>query len=399
MPLRDPKYDPNNDKRRNIAALKERLAERQRIGEVGVRRTEILAPMIHKGRGAVSRRAGRFETERIDHDEETHEAAFADPDIPPGLETTVTVETPRRALSFHNSPDLPFDRSVNPYRGCEHGCVYCYARPSHSYMGLSPGLDFESRLFAKKDIAGCLAKEINAPNYQVAPIALGSNTDPYQPIERQWRLTRSILETLSAANHPCSIVTKSTLVRRDIDILAPMAKKGLVCVFISLATLDDCLARHMDPRAPAPAQRAKVVAELAQAGIPTGVMVAPIIPGLTDPEIESILRAVAHAGAMTAYYTLLRLPYELKDLWREWLDVHYPDRARKVMSHIHQIRGGRDNDPRFGKRFSGEGVLADVIRQRFYKARKRYGLMRALPALRRDLFCRTMGQIGLFDAP
>ncbi len=280
----------------------------------------------------------------------------------------------RTIIARNESPDIPFNQSINPYQGCEHGCIYCYARPTHAYLDLSPGIDFETKLFAKPDAAALLRKELAKPGYVCDPIALGSNTDPYQPVEREWKITRSIIEVLSACDHPLTITTKGALIERDLDLLAPMAAKNLVRVFVSIAMLDRELARKLDPRAAAPHRRLQLVRALSEAGIPVGVNVAPVIPQLTDHELEAILEAAAQAGARHAAYTLLRLPLEVAPLFREWLDAHYPLRAAHVMSIVQQIRGGRDNDPRFGARMHGQGEFAALIRNRFRIACARHGL-------------------------
>jgi DNA repair photolyase len=329
-------------------------------------------PLINKGRGARSNESGRFEpTARVAFDDgwSTEESE----DLPP-LRTTVAVDATRTIIARNDSPDIPFDRSINPYRGCEHGCVYCYARPTHAYLGLSPGLDFESRLFAKPDAARLLERELRAPSYRCQMLALGTNTDPYQPIERQHEITREILEVLSAFSHPVGIVTKSALVARDIDILAPMAKRNLAHVFLSITTLDPVLARRMEPRAATPAKRLTTIQALVEAGIPTGVMAAPMIPALNDSELEAILEAAAKAGATGASYILLRLPLEIKDLFGEWLDAHYPDRSNHVLNLIRDTRGGALYDPQFGERMRGKGVYATLLAKRFAMAAKRLGL-------------------------
>jgi DNA repair photolyase len=287
----------------------------------------------------------------------------------------------RSILSTNRSPDLPFDRSINPYRGCEHGCIYCYARPSHAYLGLSPGLDFETKLTAKTNAAQALVRELSQPGYRPAFIALGANTDPYQPIERNFQVTRSVLQVLSDCHHPVVVTTKSAQVVRDIDLLASMAARNLVQVLVSIATLDGELARVLEPRANAPGRRLDAVGRLARAGIPVGVLVAPIIPALTDESIERVLQSAAQAGACMAGYTMLRLPLEVRDLFVEWLHTHYPQRAERVMSLIRQMRDGRDNDPAFGSRMRGSGPYAELIAQRFKLARRRFGLDQPRPAL------------------
>ena len=324
-----------------------------------------------KGRGAADQRQGRFEREgRENFDdgwkregEEAHR-----------LHTEVTLTRARSIISRNDSPDIPFTQSINPYQGCEHGCIYCYARPSHAYLGLSPGLDFETKLFAKANAAELLRVELSHPGYRCESISLGANTDPYQPIERKYGITRGILEVLSACDHPLCIVTKLALVERDLDLLAPMAKKGLVQVFVSIGTLDHELMRRLEPRTSAPKRRLEVLRALSQAGIPCGVLVAPIIPFLNDRDMESVLELSARQGAGIAGYQILRLPHELKDLFKDWLERHQPLKAARIMSQIRQMRGGRENDPRFGKRMSGEGIFAELQEQRFRLACKRYGL-------------------------
>ena len=331
-----------------------------------------------KGRGAVSNATARFERERREpiDDGWSRTGAEDEEDEPPRLKTTVTIDSSRTVIARNDSPDLGFDRSVNPYRGCEHGCIYCYARPSHAFLGLSPGLDFESRLLAKPAAPQLLAQELAKPGYTAEPLALGSNTDPYQPIEREMRITRGILEVLRDFNHPLTITTKSALVLRDLDILAPMAELGLAQVGISLTTLHPALARKMEPRAPRPRRRLEAIRALSLAGVPTAVMAAPMIPGLNDSELERILEAAAEAGASSASYVLLRLPLEIKDLFREWLEAHVPERAKHVLSLVRATRGGRLNDANFGSRFRGEGPYAELMRTRFKLARKRLGLER-----------------------
>jgi len=324
-----------------------------------------------KGRGAVANPVGRHELlGRFNIDDGWD---YDDPDLPP-LRTLVTPEACRSALTYNTSPDLPFDRSINPYRGCEHGCIYCYARPSHANMGLSPGLDFESRLFAKPDIAYVLEKQLRKPGYRPAPIMLGSNTDPYQPIEKQHRLTRKILEVLAACDHPVTVVTKSAMVLRDLDLLAPMAEKGLVSVAVSVTTLDRDLARSMEPRAATPDKRLHTIAELSKAGVPAMVFAAPMIPFLNDAELESILAAGKKAGAVAASYILIRLPMELKDLFEDWLKQHAPGKAAHVLSLIRQVRGGELNDATFGRRMKGSGEIADLLAKRFRLACRKHGL-------------------------
>lgn len=348
---------------------------------------------VKKGRASVSNRSGRFEMlERsVFYDGWGAEVEQA------RLKTEVTDEFPKSVLTRNKSPDIPFDRSVNPYRGCEHGCVYCFARPTHAFMGLSPGQDFESRLFAKPDAASLLEKELAKKSYKVAPIALGTNTDPYQPIEKERRITRQILKTLAAYDHPVTILTKSRLVARDLDILAPMAKKGLVKVALSVTTLDRKLARAMEPRASMPQRRLDAIRLLSDAGIPAGVMFAPVIPALNDHEMEQVLAAAAHAGASEAGYILLRLPMELADLFEEWLEVHFPDRKSRVLSRLKALRGGRMNDPRFMHRMKGKGFEADLMSQRFRNLARRFKFEQEKHKLETGLFRPPEGdQLG-FD--
>jgi DNA repair photolyase len=308
-----------------------------------------------------------------------------DGDAPP-LRTTVTVERPKTIITRNRSPDIGFGRSINPYRGCEHGCIYCYARPTHAFHDLSPGLDFESRLFAKPDAPALLRAELSKKGYAPRPIAFGTNTDPYQPIEATWRVTRGCLEVLAETNHPLTITTKSDRVVRDIDILAPMAAQGLVAVAISVTSLDAKVHRTLEPRAPHARKRLAAIRALADAGIPAHISVAPIVPAITDHEIEALIEAGAAAGARTASYIPVRLPYEVAPLFRQWLDAHYPERAAKVMHLIQSMRDGRDNDADFFTRMRGSGVWADLIRTRFVQACRKAGLNTERVELRRDLF-------------
>jgi DNA repair photolyase len=326
---------------------------------------------VTKGRGATLQIEGRFE--KVAREIVDDGWGWADEALPP-FKTTVTIEHAKRIIARNDSPDLPFSQSINAYRGCEHGCIYCYARPAHAYVNLSPGLDFERKLFAKPDAAKLLRAELAKPSYQCSPIALGSNTDPYQPIEREWQITRQILEVLAEHKHPVSIVTKSALVERDLDLLTQLAGDHLIRVFISVTTLDGELARKMEPRAASPHRRLQAVKALNEAGVPCGVMVAPVIPFLTDAELEHILHAAQEHGARSAGYVLLRLPYEVKNLFKDWLAVHYPLKAEHVMSHLREMRGGRENVPEFGSRFRGQGLFADLLKQRFRKACERLGL-------------------------
>jgi DNA repair photolyase len=335
-------------------------------------------PDGRRGRGAVTRSSGRFErfqTEAFDDGWDT-----LDEPAPP-LRTTVQPDTARSVISYNRSPDIGFDRSINPYRGCEHGCAYCFARPSHSYLGLSPGLDFESRLFAKLDAPELLERELRKPGYRAATIALGVNTDCYQPIEREHRLTRRLLEVLRAFNHPVSLITKSQLIQRDLDLLADMAARRLVSVAVSITTLDRTLARRMEPRAATPQRRLATLAALNAAGVPTTVMTAPLIPGLNDHEVDALLQAARDAGTRRAGYVLLRMPFEIKDLFRQWLAEHYPDRAKKVVNLIRSTRGGKDYDAEFFVRGKGRGAYAELIGQRFHAACRRLGMNREIHVL------------------
>ncbi len=326
---------------------------------------------LTKGRGAPSNIEGRYESavrEAIDDDWAREE------EVPPRLDTVITPEVARSIIARNESPDVPFEQSINPYRGCEHGCSYCYARPSHAYLGLSPGLDFETRIFAKTNAAELLRKELSAPGYRCRSISLGANTDPYQPAERELRVTRSILETLCEFQHPFTIVTKNALVERDVDLIAPMATKRLARVFLSVTSLDGELARGLEPRASAPYRRLEAIKRLTASGVPCGVLVAPVIPFLNDGDLESILEAAAQAGAICAGYIVIRLPYEVKGLFKDWLARHYPLRAGRVMARIRDLRGGRENDPRFGSRMEGTGEYAELIRRRFERACRKVGL-------------------------
>jgi DNA repair photolyase len=322
-----------------------------------------------KGRGSTLNPEGRFEL----RSREAYDDGWLQEAEAAKLETHVSEERVKSIITRNESPDIPFSQSINPYRGCEHGCVYCYARPSHAYLGLSPGLDFETRLYAKVNAAEVLLSELAHPGYRCELIALGANTDPYQPIEREYRITRSVIEVLSECEHPLGIVTKNALIERDIDLLAPMAERNLAEVFISLNNLDHDLARKLEPRCSAPARRLEAIRRLSAAGIPVGVVVAPTIPFLTDDQMERVLEAAWEAGARRASYILLRLPYEIKDLFRAWLEHHYPLKAAHVMSRVHAMRSGRDNDPAFGSRMRGTGEFAELLRTRFRLACRRLG--------------------------
>jgi len=332
-----------------------------------------------KGRGAASRVAGRFQSEVTVGSDDGWDSVYADLAEAPRPATSVTEERARTVISRNNSPDVGFDRSVNPYRGCEHGCVYCFARPSHAYLDLSPGLDFETRLYAKTNAAERLRAELARPGYVPRPLALGINTDAYQPIERRYRVTREVLEVLAECRHPVSFVTKGAMIERDLDLLADMARHRLVTVYFSVTTLDNRLSARMEPRASAPHARLRAMRTLHEAGVPVGVMVAPVVPALTDHELEAILESAHESGARAAGYVLLRLPHELKEVWREWLELHYPDRAAHVMSLVRQMRGGRDYDSRFGTRMRGEGPFAQLLQRRFARAHRQLGFGRLPP--------------------
>jgi len=327
----------------------------------------------HKGRGAASNPEGRFESTRYQAEDDGWHRE--EDDRRPA--TTVSQEVARSVVSRNDSPDVGFDQAINPYRGCEHGCIYCYARPSHGYLNLSAGLDFETKLFAKTNLADILRDELAKKNYTCKPINIGSNTDPYQPIEKSWRLTRAALALLNECNHPCTIVTKNALIERDIDILAPMAERNLVQVFISINSLDNKLASKLEPRASAPHRRLQAVKTLRDAGVPVGVLVAPIIPALNEKDVEGIIERAAANGANSIGYTCIRLPHELKQLFREWLDAHYPEKAAHIISLIQQMNGGKDYDSNFATRMRGQGVFADIIRKRVQVASRKAGLHRA----------------------
>ena len=366
--------------RADIAAFSKGRAE---MANAMIEESEIRVPPDRKrGRSAAINPSGRFEPiSRHVFDDGWNSLE----ELPP-FKTEVQVERPRTIITRNELPDISFDRSINPYRGCEHGCVYCFARPTHAYMGLSPGLDFESKLFAKPDAAKLLERELAKEGYQPRTIAIGTNTDPYQPIERDYRIMREVLEVLDAHNHPVGIVTKSALVTRDIDILSRMAERGLAKVALSVTTLDRTLARVMEPRASTPSKRLEAIRQLSDAGIPASVMVAPILPGLTDQEIERILDAARAAGARDAGYVLLRLPLEVAPIFKDWLLRHYPDRYRHVMSLIRSMRDGKDYDSEWGKRMKGAGPYAWQIGRRFEIAARRLGLNAERTSLRKDLF-------------
>jgi len=342
------------------------------------------APAALRGRGAVTNVRHRFQqTDRAPADD-----GWAPADAPagPALQTTVKPEQARKLLSRNDSPDIPFDTAVNPYRGCEHGCVYCYARPTHAYLGYSPGLDFETRLVAKANAVDVLRAELARPGYRVSPINIGSATDVYQPIERQWQLTRGVLNLMLQTGHPATLVTKNALVERDLDLLQPLAERRLITVYVSVTTLDTDMARTLEPRASAPWRRIQAVRTLANAGVPVGVLVAPVIPFINDESLEHILHEARQAGASYASYTVLRLPWEVKAVFEEWLQTHYPDRAQRVLHRIEDLRNGRRNDPGFGTRMRGTGLWADLLRQRFNLAVRKLGLNTTRPQLATHLF-------------
>ena len=346
------------------------------------RDSDQITPDRRRARGAVSNHSGRFEpTQRIEVSD--------DWDIQeerPAFRTWVTLEEAKSVITRNTSPDIPFDRSINPYRGCEHGCIYCFARPTHAYLGFSPGLDFETRLIAKPNAPEILEKELRKRSYSVRPIAVGTNTDPYQPIEKTQRIMRGCLKVLRRFKHPVTIVTKGTLIERDLDILADMAAQGLVQVGVSVTSLDVRTSRLMEPRAPVPERRLALIERLSNAGIPVRLMMAPVVPGLTDHEVERILGAGAQAGAKAASWIILRLPLEVSDLFQEWLSAHFPDRKARVMGHVRDMHGGRDYDPEWGKRMRGEGEYAQMIAHRVALAMRRNRLSKDLPPLRNDLF-------------
>ena len=350
-------------------------------------------PKTSRGRGTISTVDGRyleFNREAVDDGWFTE----AETNAPA---TSVTVEKPRTIISRNRSPDIPFEQSVNPYRGCEHGCIYCYARPTHAYLDLSPGIDFETRIIARDNAAELLRRELARPGYRCRAIAMGTNTDPYQPVERERRITRRIIEVLWECRHPLTIVTKSRLVERDIDLLAAMAKEGLVKIFLTVTTVDNGLARRLEPRAGAPRRRLECIRKLREADIPVGVLVAPVIPFLNDTEMESILEVSSRAGAETAAYIMLRLPHEIKPLFQEWLQQHVPLKADHVMNMIRDIRGGQENDPNFFSRHRGRGVYADMIRKRFEHQCKRLGLNEVERDLTTEKFVKPRQQTGQLD--
>ncbi len=354
-------------------------------------------PTMIKGRGALSNPAGRYDTQSSEFiDDGWGDDPY--PDASP--RTELFPDKTRNIIARNQSPDVPFDRSINPYKGCEHGCVYCFARPTHAYLDLSAGIDFETKIFYKTDVAARLVEALSRPSYQCATIAMGTNTDPYQPAEKRLRITRTVLTTLLAWRHPVSIVTKGALILRDIDLLGELAAAGLASVMISVTTLDNGLKTTLEPRTAGPAARIKCIRELSAAGIPVGVLMAPVIPGLNDAEIEAICAASAAAGAQSINYVALRLPYDVKELFKQWLDTHVPDKAARVMALVRELHGGREYDAAWVKRQTGSGVLADLLRRRFEIARRKVGLTatRQIP-LRTDLFRdpRAVEQLGLFS--
>ncbi|MGA2551764.1 MAG: PA0069 family radical SAM protein [Burkholderiaceae bacterium] len=356
--------------------------------------------ILHKGRGATANVEHRFALDSRDAFDDGW--ATEDEDGTHRLKTIVTPEVAKSILTRNESPDIPFDVSLNPYRGCEHGCVYCYARPSHSFLGLSPGLDFESRLFAKVNAAELLKRELSRPNYVPEVVAVGVNTDAYQPVERELRITRSVIEVFAQFQHPFTLITKSALIERDIDLLAELARRGLVRVALSITTLDHALARKLEPRAASPTRRLRTVQALSEAGIPVSVSVSPMIPFVNDGDLEAILEASAKAGATNAHFIVLRLPWELNEIFQQWLQTHFPDRAKRVMNRVRDMHGGRDYDSRFGRRMRGEGIWSELYRQRFTRATRTLGLNEDRRALDLSQFARPLsasseqGQLDLF---
>ncbi|MBJ9619938.1 PA0069 family radical SAM protein [Burkholderia multivorans] len=334
----------------------------------------IAPPVPRKGRGAVDNLQGRYESALREAVDDGWAHVSNDADLPAPLRTQVFEERAKSILTRNQSPDIPFSVSLNPYRGCEHGCIYCFARPTHSYLGLSPGLDFESRIYAKINAAELLEREISRKSYVPEPIALGVNTDAYQPVERDLRITRSVIEVMHDRGLPFAAITKSSLIERDLDLLAPMAERGQVMAAVTITTLDADLARTLEPRAATPARRLRTIRALRDAGVPVGVSIAPLIPFVTEPDLERVLEACAEAGATHASYIILRLPWEVAPLFKGWLAAHFPDRAERVMNRVRDMRGGKDYDSDFAKRMKGEGIWADLLRQRFRQAVKRLGL-------------------------
>ncbi|SFM15891.1 PA0069 family radical SAM protein [Shimia aestuarii] len=351
-----------------------------------------IAPEKRRGRAAQSNRSGRSDLSR-----EVIDDGWGLPEAFEDFRTSVEIEEPRSVITRNTSPDVPFDRSLNPYRGCEHGCIYCFARPTHAYLGYSAGLDFETRLVARPNAPEILATALRRNSYKVAPLAIGTNTDPYQPIEGTYEVMRGVLEVLQAFRHPVAIVTKGALIERDIDILAEMASEGLAQIGISVTTLDRKVARLMEPRVPAPERRLQSIERLSAAGIPVRVMMAPVVPAITDVEIEAVMRAGSEAGARAASWIMLRLPLEVSELFQEWLSAHFPERAARVMARVREMHRGQDYDARWGRRMRGEGVYAEMIARRFEMAMRRYGLVRKLPALRCDRFAPPLARGGQMD--
>lgn len=366
----------------HVAPSFEALEKLSRTRDADLIGRKLVDAAANRGRGAQSNRAGRFETQS----REAVDDGWGQVEELKGFETIEHIERARSIITRNDSPDIGFDRSINAYRGCEHGCSYCYARPTHSYLGHSPGLEFERDIYVKVNAVEQLTRELADKRYRPKPIAMGTNTDPYQPSERKHKLTRDILKLLLATRHPATITTKSALVVRDLDILQPMAELGLIRVGISVTSMDHKLSRKMEPRASSPEKRLEALRLLSEAGVPTGVMVAPIVPAINDMELERIVDAAAAQGVKSAHAIMLRLPGEVRDIFREWLLRHFPDRVRHVMSLVRDVRGGKDNDPNFGSRFVGEGPYAVLMQQRLQKARERHGLIDKLPALRTDLF-------------
>ncbi|MBF9195474.1 PA0069 family radical SAM protein [Microvirga sp. BT290] len=388
---KDQAHDPARSRPVKRTPLEAAEAARRRMDDPAYR----VEVDRRRGRGASANPSGRYEPAQ----REAFDDGWEMDEELPTLPTEVIVEKARTIVTKNDSPDILFEKSINPYRGCEHGCSYCFARPTHAYQGLSSGLDFETKIFAKPNAAELLEKELQSPKYQPTPIALGSNTDPYQPVERRFRITRSILEVLNRMNHPVAIVTKSALVTRDIDILGPMAERQLAKVAISVTTLDPKLARRMEPRAATPAKRLETISRLTEAGIPVSVLVAPIIPAINDHEIEAILKACAEAGAQEAGYVLLRLPHDLKDLMRDWLVDHYPNKLNHVFTLLQEARGGKDYDANWSTRQSGVGPYAWMLGRRFETTAERLGLNKRNLRLRTDLFKvppKETGQLSLF---
>jgi DNA repair photolyase len=388
---KDQAHDPARSRPVKRTPLEAAEAARRRMDDPAYR----VEVDRRRGRGASANPSGRYEPAQREAFDDGWEIEEELPTLP----TEVIVEKARTIVTKNDSPDILFEKSINPYRGCEHGCSYCFARPTHAYQGLSSGLDFETKIFAKPNAAELLEKELGGAKYQPSPIALGSNTDPYQPVERRFRITRSILEVLNRMNHPVAIVTKSALVTRDIDLLGPMAERQLAKVAISVTTLDPKLARRMEPRAATPAKRLETIRRLTEAGIPVSVLVAPIIPAINDHEIEAILKACAEAGAGEAGYVLLRLPHDLKDLMRDWLVDHYPDKLNHVFTLLQEARGGKDYDANWSTRQSGVGPYAWMLGRRFETTCERLGLNKRNLRLRTDLFKvppKEMGQLSLF---